>query len=518
MQTQIFDAEEAVIPNAADTAVPDSAPAGTDIATMAPAARAAVALGSTATEKHLRELVTKSAAITTVVDVNGRAEAHSSYMALRTARTSITNTGKAAREDAQAFCTSVIKEEKRLIEITQDEEDRVKGLRDKFDAEEKRKAEELAQKQAARKAELQGKVDAIRNIPLGMAESSAADITIEIGNLREFVPAIETFFEFADDAQAAANAAIVLLMGMLDNAVARELAAAEQERQRVEADRIAKEAADREAAALAERQGAAARAEQELADRMRVIAEQQRALDDQAAAIAKARADADATLAAERAKFDAERKAFADQQAAAAAADIERKRVADETKAQMDMKAASANAARQEAESPVPSDITALELGADEIPSRPFEHATIADAEIMPNSIPQFSQSLVDQLPVGPRESGDGFMAPTSFNAVATVVGTGGYIGQVPVDVPFDTVITFTVGTQEVSAPPSMRLGQIGVRLGFVVTEQFLSSLGFPVAAKDKNACLYHESDYPHICRAIIRYVESKINASAAGT
>jgi predicted phage-related endonuclease len=57
------------------------------------------------------------------------------------------------------------------------------------------------------------------------------------------------------------------------------------------------------------------------------------------------------------------------------------------------------------------------------------------------------------------------------------------------------------------SMPPTLRLGQIGERLGFTLTAEFLTSLGFPPAATDKSAKLYHESDFPRICAALVSHI-----------
>ena len=97
-------------------------------------ARAALALSSEQTRKDLKELVAKSANIKEVKNTAGREEAHSYAMALVKARTTITKTGKAAREDAAAFQKAVIAEEKALIAITEGEETRLLALRDGWDA------------------------------------------------------------------------------------------------------------------------------------------------------------------------------------------------------------------------------------------------------------------------------------------------------------------------------------------------------------------------------------------------
>ncbi|MFA7322298.1 MAG: YqaJ viral recombinase family protein [Dokdonella sp.] len=57
--------------------------------------------------------------------------------------------------------------------------------------------------------------------------------------------------------------------------------------------------------------------------------------------------------------------------------------------------------------------------------------------------------------------------------------------------------------------PPTLRLGQIGERLGFAVTADFLRSLGFEAAAKDKSALLFHESDFPRICASLISHIQA---------
>ncbi len=57
------------------------------------------------------------------------------------------------------------------------------------------------------------------------------------------------------------------------------------------------------------------------------------------------------------------------------------------------------------------------------------------------------------------------------------------------------------------SAPPSLRLGQIGERLGFALTADFLKNLGFEPAGKDKSAILFHESTFGEICAALVKHI-----------
>ncbi|MGV8869321.1 MAG: YqaJ viral recombinase family protein [Janthinobacterium svalbardensis] len=59
------------------------------------------------------------------------------------------------------------------------------------------------------------------------------------------------------------------------------------------------------------------------------------------------------------------------------------------------------------------------------------------------------------------------------------------------------------------STPPTLRLGQIGERLGFALTADFVLSLGFAPAATDKAAKLYHESSFPSMCAALNRHISA---------
>lgn len=313
----------------------------TEMINLPPSARAALALGSTATEKELLALVEASKAITAVIDPAGREQAHRQGMVMRTRRTTIRKVGKEARDDATKFTKSVIEEENRLVGIIETEEARILGLRDEFDAKLAAERAERERKEAERKAALQAKVDAIRNIPLGMAGATSAQIATEIAALRDFAPADAEFFDYAAKATEAANAAIVALMALHDTVAAKESADAAAEAERVEAARVAAEqeverqrladiarqeaeiaaAARAEehrlaAAALAEQQAAAAEQQRIFAEQQAAFAAQQRAAADQLAADRAAlQAEADA-LAAAKARADAEKLAAKEEAAA----------------------------------------------------------------------------------------------------------------------------------------------------------------------------------------------------------
>lgn len=55
---------------------------------------------------------------------------------------------------------------------------------------------------------------------------------------------------------------------------------------------------------------------------------------------------------------------------------------------------------------------------------------------------------------------------------------------------------------------PSLTLGKIGARLGFSLTADFLRSIGFEPAGRERAAMLYHESDWPKICATLITHIE----------
>lgn len=56
--------------------------------------------------------------------------------------------------------------------------------------------------------------------------------------------------------------------------------------------------------------------------------------------------------------------------------------------------------------------------------------------------------------------------------------------------------------------PATLKLGTIGERLGFTLTEAFVSEvLGIQPSGKDKRAVLYRESDFSRICDALSRHV-----------
>lgn len=237
-------------------AVPDIQPQSTGTA-LTVAQRAAVALNSSEHERKLLELAQASKSITAITNAAGREQCHSARMALKRVRVDIEKTGKAAREEATAFSKAVIAEERRLISLTEPEETRLGKIQSEYD--EKIAAEKRAKEQAEaqRKADIQARIDDIRNLPADLTGRSSAEIDLQIANLRALA-IDDSFQEFKPQAEGAKATAIVRLEKMLTLAIAAEAEARrlEQERaaQEAERQRLARERAEQEAAAAKERE------------------------------------------------------------------------------------------------------------------------------------------------------------------------------------------------------------------------------------------------------------------------
>jgi hypothetical protein len=55
---------------------------------------------------------------------------------------------------------------------------------------------------------------------------------------------------------------------------------------------------------------------------------------------------------------------------------------------------------------------------------------------------------------------------------------------------------------------PTLTLGKIGTRLGFSLTADFLRTIGFEPAGRERAATLYHENDFPAICATLIAHIQ----------
>jgi hypothetical protein len=54
---------------------------------------------------------------------------------------------------------------------------------------------------------------------------------------------------------------------------------------------------------------------------------------------------------------------------------------------------------------------------------------------------------------------------------------------------------------------PTLTLGKIGTRLGFTLTADFLRTIGFEPAGRERAAVLYHDADFHAICNALIDHI-----------
>jgi predicted phage-related endonuclease len=89
---------------------------------------------------------------------------------------------------------------------------------------------------------------------------------------------------------------------------------------------------------------------------------------------------------------------------------------------------------------------------------------------------------------------------------------------QVPAPTPTANVLPMpTKAPAAAPSAPTLRLGQINERIAPVsIDAAGLASLGFPPAATDKSAKLYHEGDFPRICMALVQRLQSAANQQEA--
>lgn len=251
--------------------------------------RAAVALGSSKTEQDLQSLVNTAKSFVAITNAAGRADCHSRLMALKNARIDITKTGKAAREDAQAFSSAVIAEEKRLIAIVADEENRLLVLREEWDSEQEEIAATKRKAEQDRVDAIQRKIDAIVATPNHTVPIDSNEIQRRIQALSAQAIELDEYQELTGKAQVAKDGALQVLVKMLNDRLELE---AEQQRLEVARQKAAEELRQQQEA-LAIQQEEQARIAKEQADR-------QAELDRQAAELQKQRNDAVAALMAEQ--------------------------------------------------------------------------------------------------------------------------------------------------------------------------------------------------------------------------
>lgn len=251
--------------------------------------RASIALAIDLTEEQLQELAAQTKDVTTIKDKTDYALVKGGQMALRDTRIKIEKAGKDARDDANKFSKAVLVEQRRLVGIISDEEERLKAMRKVVDdAEEARKRAE-AEKEEARIADMQKRVAAIYGLAEGLLNATADGVRdrivlatgIDVTSFQEFEPAALLAKSSILDGL---NTALEAKMEQEEAAkLAAEVAAAQAEKQ-AELDRKEAEIAKKEAAIEAERLAAIEEKKAVLAEEIRKTAEANAAEQAQQAA------------------------------------------------------------------------------------------------------------------------------------------------------------------------------------------------------------------------------------------
>lgn len=89
-------------------------------------------------------------------------------------------------------------------------------------------------------------------------------------------------------------------------------------------------------------------------------------------------------------------------------------------------------------------------------------------------------------------------------------------VTEEPAPVAATPIKTTAAAQQPVDDGQRIKLGDISSRLGFTMSADFLVSLGFEAVARERSAMLYRASDFPRICAALVRHIQSVQNSQAA--
>lgn len=256
---------------------------------------------------------------------------------LRTLRTGLEAKRKAIKEPALEHCRLIDAEAKRIT-------GEISALEDPIDAqikaeEARREAEKQAKVEAERKrvAAIHAKIDGFRRA----VSDATGKTSVQIAEIRNTLAATRfdeawpaQFEEFADEAKAARDSAVIGLADLQDRVARQEAEAAQIEadrRELAELKRREEEQAQREAQARAERE-AREKAEREERERAEAAAraareaEERRQREEADRAAAAARAEEEKRIQAGRDRLAAERAEFERQQRAARDAEEERQR------------------------------------------------------------------------------------------------------------------------------------------------------------------------------------------------
>ena len=229
--------------------------------------RASKALSREETEAELKALAEASKSIVAVTDSAGREVCHESMMKLKKMRLMVEKRGKKARSDSREYCDTVLTIENELIALIEPEETRLTTIRDAWDAEIKAEKERKIQAEIARVAEIQRRIDGIRNWPINAANQPSMLVGQMLSQAQAYRIEPEVFEEHAEAATAVLAASTAALAGILQQ---RKDAEAEQDRIKAEREELAKLRAEQ---AERDRLAAEARAKQEAEDKAKRDAE-----------------------------------------------------------------------------------------------------------------------------------------------------------------------------------------------------------------------------------------------------
>jgi len=266
----------------------------TQITTLPPAERAAVALDFDALKAEVSKQALQYADIVTIENKAGRDQVHAAAMTLKGRRVEIQRRAKEVRKDAVQFQKAVIAKGEELTAIIESEEKRLIGLRDGWDEAREAEKRAAAEAEAKRKAWHESQIAGIRGVVLVAAGSSSQKLRDLIHEVDLIEPSEELHAEYMPVVARAKAETLSKLLEMLTEAEDREA-----EQARIKAEQEA------EAARLAAEREELAKLRAEAAERQRVEAE---------AAEAARKAEAE-KLAAERAELEAQQRAMREQQA-----------------------------------------------------------------------------------------------------------------------------------------------------------------------------------------------------------
>ncbi|MDO9344866.1 MAG: YqaJ viral recombinase family protein [Pseudomonas sp.] len=92
---------------------------------------------------------------------------------------------------------------------------------------------------------------------------------------------------------------------------------------------------------------------------------------------------------------------------------------------------------------------------------------------------------------------------------VEPVVEQSVKVAEQPAQVAATPIKTAAAVQQPVDDGRHFKLGDLSDRLGFVVSANFMSSLGFEAAARERGATLYRECDFSRICTALVNHIQA---------